>query len=617
MINLNSLTFSYVQLDLNLNLGYILPLLLALVWGNLFALPAVLVTSLFVFIQPRDGGWSMAYLFLCYSLWILVLGKAEEKRKWTDSNRSVHYYILSVYALLVIIAYLLLYNLFVPGTLPQSTLFLYSYSDNMSLLSCLNLSNLLLMLPPVRSLLGLEKQSELKTRMGYRFILGALLGLFIIWGFTLSVKTIIERGSLASPALIKINVAEHLTNNLLYLNLVIILAITLFRNWELHSDTERNIAGRRDILVLIQNNISEGVLLMDENWKIRYANTAAMKMGGYSLKDLGKPINKVVRLHSVETGKPFTHREIIDFITSRETLTCLLGTESGQFRRIVISLSSLNHRKHGFSYLSLVRDITETYEQEQKNIHTQKQEAIGRLVGGVSHDFNNRLAGILGFAQLIRNEKDLDAIKYYSDQIVASAESAADLTSQLLTLSRKKPLQVDKIVLNNLVTELVPLLKHTISKGIRIHTSLWDRTLSLKGDRSLLENALLNLAINAVYAMERKGTLSFETSECYLDEGYCLRSPTSLLPGMYGAINIGDTGSGIPGEILEKIFDPFFTTKDEGEGTGLGLSTVKEIVEKHRGEIVVTSVVGEGTTFSIHLPLTQDEGNAKAPITSG
>ncbi len=617
IINLHSLTFSYLNLDLNLSLGYVFPLLISLAWGNLFALPSVLITSLFVFSQSRDGGGSMVYLYLVYTLWVPLIGRMEQKRKWASGNRFIPYYALFLYSVLVIIGYLLIYNLITPRALPKSTLFIYSYGDNMTMLSCLNLGNLLLMLPPVRYLLDLEKQSELKTRMGYYYILGALLGLFLVWGLTLAAETLIESRTLPSPSSREGRMAELLLNHLLYLNLIIVLAIALFRNWELQSDTERKIIERKDILEQIMSKISEGVLLIDGEWKVRYANAAAMALGNYTVKDLGKSINRVVSLYSADSGKPFSHKDAVDLLTSEEAVTCLLNTGPGKFRRIVITLLPLKEKKYGFCYLSLIRDITEAYEQEQKNIHTQKQEAIGRLVGGVSHDFNNRLAGIMGFAQLIYKTRNMSEIRYYADQIVASAESASDLTSQLLTLSRKRPLKRTRFSLNDLVRSLVPLLNHTISKGIRIQTSLSEYELIIEGDRSLMENALLNLAINGAYAMKRKGTLSLETALRHFDEAYCLRSASPITPGVYGVIRIYDTGTGISGEIMEKIFDPFFTTKKEGEGTGLGLSTVKEIVEKHKGEIQVSSVIGEGTVFTISLPLAQERESAMAPMTSG
>ncbi|MDC7222336.1 MAG: ATP-binding protein [Spirochaetales bacterium] len=610
VVNLHCLSLSYRGLELHIALGQLLPLLVAFAWGSFYSLPGAILASSFVFFCDSYALGEQLYYFLYYFSWIPLIGKAEERRQWSDGNQLPHYYALFLYCLVSGVLYVTFHKSFSSQTLSRGDLLLMNYCDNMTLLSCLNLAMLLMLLPPVRSFFRLSLPTQLKKRAGYRFILGAIGGIFLFWGLTIIAEALVTGSGGQGAVLLRERGSDLLIKNLLYFNLVIILTIVMYNNWELQSDTGRKIIDRGDILFQILNNISEGVLVMDREWKIRFANSAALSMGPYDRKSFGQPIGRVVTLHSVQNGAKLTLGEIREFLQSERSMTCLLSEESGGFRRVVISLSVLPRTKHGYRYLSLIRDITEEYEKEQKTFHNQKQEAVGRLVSGVAHDFNNRLAGIMGFAQLIEKEASLDDIYYYADQITESAGAAAELTAQLLTFSRKKPLQRRELELHSLVRGVLPVLKHTISKEIVIHVEESQGDLKVRGDKSLLENALLNLAINGAYAMDKKGLLSFKIGIRRIDEVYCIKSSAPLKPGSYGFLTIGDTGSGIKGENLEKIFDPYFTTKKEGDGTGLGLSTVKEIVEKHGGEITVESEWGRGTAFTILLPLVQEEERA-------
>jgi signal transduction histidine kinase len=605
-LNLYNLSFYYIDLELHLNLGHILPLLVAFAWGPVFSFPGAIAASSYIFFVGNLGFEEMMYQFLFNTLWIPLIGWQMEKQRFSDGNPFFHYYLLLLYAFVNTIIYITFYNLLTGLELSRESLFIYSYVDNMSALSCLNMVHLIFLFSPARSFFGLPRLSIKKRKEGERFILIALVGVFLLWGFNVIIRAVITGNLGGEGSLDSREMGEILVNNLLYLNIVIILAIVMYRNWELESDTDRKVLNRGDILATILNNISEGVLVLDGNWKICFANPAAMEMGNYEKSDVGKTVNRVVFLHSSQTGLKYGHKEIIDILIKGKPIVCLLARRGGTFRRILITFSTLPQTKNAYKYLALIRDVTEEYDEEQRKIHTQKQEAVGRLVGGVAHDFNNRLAGIMGFAQLICSEKGLNDIYYYADQIIESAQSASELTSQLLTFSRKKPLQKNPLEINKLVKGILSVLKHTISKGIVIHFKTSDQELFIRGDRSFLENALLNLSINGAHAMKTSGTLSFCVEEKEINEVYCIQSQANLTPGKYGRIVVSDTGTGIEEKLLEKIFDPFFTTKKEGEGTGLGLSTVKEIVEKHGGEITVQSSLGKGTNFTLLLPLSQD-----------
>ena len=242
----------------------------------------------------------------------------------------------------------------------------------------------------------------------------------------------------------------------------------------------------------------------------------------------------------------------------------------------------------------------------------QKMEAIGQLAGGVAHDFNNLLTGIIGYAQLQKRflPPDNQACKY-SQTILNTAERAQDLTQSLLTFARKNTLQIAPTDLHEVLTETVKLLR-TTCKNVKIVTDLLAEDAIVMGDRSQLQTSLLNLGINAGDAMPSGGTLTFRTSTIQADPN----APASLddAPASgYLRVEVTDTGTGIDPEMQKKIFEPFFTTKQAGKGTGLGLSSVYGCIRSHKGAIDVASEPGNGTTFTVLLPLPAAKPALAAP----
>lgn len=256
-------------------------------------------------------------------------------------------------------------------------------------------------------------------------------------------------------------------------------------------------------------------------------------------------------------------------------------------------------------------DITERREAEARQaklseqLHqSQKMDAIGQLAGGIAHDFNNLLAGIMGFAELLQISEILSVRQAdYVDKIISAADRAGNLTKQLLTFSRRgvkasTPIEIDKII-----TDTIAMLQRTIDKNIEINFENKASGISIIGDDAILQNAILNISINASHAMPNGGKLIFSTEIVFLDEQYCLFSNFDIKPGDYIELSIRDSGLGMPPEILNRIFEPFFTTKEQGKGTGLGLAMVYSAIQEHSGAINVYSEVGTGTVFHIYLPL--------------
>ena len=240
---------------------------------------------------------------------------------------------------------------------------------------------------------------------------------------------------------------------------------------------------------------------------------------------------------------------------------------------------------------------------QQQLRQSQKMEAIGQLAGGVAHDFNNMLAVIGGNAELLLMDADQhtpetqDGLK----QITAASERAANLTRQLLAFSRKQVMQSQPLVLNEVIADLTKMLKRIIGEHIDLQCHYADPLPFVQADAGMIEQVLVNLAVNARDAMPQGGQLLITTEAVSLDAD-CARTHPEARAGEFVCLTVADTGTGIAPEHLPRIFEPFFTTKELGKGTGLGLATVYGIVKQHQGWIEVSSQLGAGATFNIFLP---------------
>jgi PAS domain S-box-containing protein len=229
---------------------------------------------------------------------------------------------------------------------------------------------------------------------------------------------------------------------------------------------------------------------------------------------------------------------------------------------------------------------------------SQKLEALGRLAGGVAHDFNNRLLIIMGYAEALRNGSPKgSAGAHHAGMVLESAQRAAELTRQLLAFSRRQVLKPQAFDLNHVVEGMRKLLERVIGEDVELVTSLGAKHL-VYSDPGQIEQVILNLALNARDAMPRGGRLRAETNDVVVAPG----TGESVAPGSYVALAVEDTGTGIAPDVLPRIFEPFFTTKDVGRGTGLGLATVEGIVRQSGGGVRVESTPGRGTRFTLLLP---------------
>jgi len=251
--------------------------------------------------------------------------------------------------------------------------------------------------------------------------------------------------------------------------------------------------------------------------------------------------------------------------------------------------------------LSLFRDVTGHKQLEEQYRQSQKMEAIGQLAGGIAHDFNNILTIILGHASLL-TLTPLDAKQMVSaQQIKLASERAAGLTRQLLAFGRKQIFSPRPVDLNRVVGNLKEMLARLLGEDIALQINFSSDPAVTDADPSMLEQILLNLAVNSRDAMPHGGQLAIRINRREVDTTH-IRKSVEASPGQFICLTHTDTGEGIPPENLPRIFEPFFTTKELGKGTGLGLATVYGIVKQHHGWVEVESELGKGTTFSIFLP---------------
>lgn len=256
-------------------------------------------------------------------------------------------------------------------------------------------------------------------------------------------------------------------------------------------------------------------------------------------------------------------------------------------------------------------DVTEGKQRDQQLSRVQKMDAVGQLTGGVAHDFNNLLTVILGNLDLLDDLLAGEAqAKQHVRGALAAAERGAALTQRLLAFARRLPLRVEPVAVNELVAGMGELLGRTLGEDVELKLALSPRAPRALADPAQLENALVNLALNARDAMPGGGRLTIETGEAELDEEYA-RSHAEVRAGRYVMIGVADTGHGMPPEVLERAIEPFFTTKGAGKGTGLGLSMVFGFAKQSGGHLRIYSEPQHGTSIRLYLPLAQGEPAAQ------
>ncbi|MBI5419795.1 MAG: PAS domain S-box protein [Deltaproteobacteria bacterium] len=372
---------------------------------------------------------------------------------------------------------------------------------------------------------------------------------------------------------------------------------------------EEALRRERNLLDKVVSSIGAGLVLVDRSYRILWYNSIKTSCLGILEPDRGGCCYQVlVGRQAVCPGCPVEQA----FATGRQARAEKTGITlpNGRVCDLLIIATPLVGPDGTFDQcLELILDITEKRAQQAERerlrrqlIHAQKMEAVGTLAGGIAHEFNNLLTGILGFTSLLQMQIPPEGPGGKSlTMIEKSARRAAELTRQLLGFARKGKCNVQAVGINDVVRSVLSIIRQTFDRVVTIEEDLFPDIWSVSGDPGQLEQVLLNLCINARDAMPAGGTLTIRTRNADAED----ERPASLrnaVPGPCVLLSVKDTGTGIPPSIRDRIFEPFFTTKDPGKGTGMGLSVVYGIVQGHEGAIDVESRPDTGTTFHVCLP---------------
>ncbi|MCF7838356.1 MAG: PAS domain-containing protein [Candidatus Marinimicrobia bacterium] len=359
----------------------------------------------------------------------------------------------------------------------------------------------------------------------------------------------------------------------------------------------------RDRLAMAVEQSNEAILIADSDGRIVYANPATASVFGMAPAEaLGRTL---AELRGNRTD-PGILREMTRAGAAGEIWQGLLQTEvhEGARLRAKTTASPLRDAAGAVQYIVIIaRDVTREAELEAQFFQAQKMESLGRLAGGIVHDFGNLLTSIFGFSRLILDGLPADSpLRDDVQEIIGAGERAANLTRQLLMMSRKQTSKVSAVLLNDVIRDVQRLLERTMGEDLTLCIELAAELPAIEADAGLLEQVLMNLAVNARDAMASGGRLTLRTAFVSWTADDSQR-PLNLSPGDYVCLTVADTGCGMSAEVRQHVFEPFYTTKSGDQGTGLGLSTVYGIVRQFNGWIELTSQPNAGCTFMIYFPV--------------
>jgi PAS domain S-box-containing protein len=368
-----------------------------------------------------------------------------------------------------------------------------------------------------------------------------------------------------------------------------------------NEDTRKQAEAELNRLMTAIEQTPESVVITDTKGRILYVNPVFERVTGYSRAEV---IGQNPRLLKSNRQESAFYRELWAKISAGEVWRGRFinkKKDGALFTEDAVIAPVRDEKGAVTNYIAIKRDISHELELEVQYRQTQKIDSIGRLAGGVAHDFNNILAVICGHTDLALAQLSPDApLRSNLECIQESAERAANLTRQLLAFARRQVIEPRRINLNELIVNLNKMLRRLIGEDIKLVTQTAPDLGQIKADPGQIEQVLLNLVVNARDAMPDGGTLTIHTDNVTLDEDYARRY--LVTPGDYVMVSVSDTGVGMTDEVKQHIFEPFFTTKEQGKGTGLGLATCLGIIQQSNGHIHSDSQVDKGTQFKIYLP---------------
>ena len=401
---------------------------------------------------------------------------------------------------------------------------------------------------------------------------------------------------------------------LLYVGILAITGLFLGAATARHERAERALREANEHLAAVIQSSPLAIYTLDPTSTVLTWNRAAEALYGWRAAEvIGRPLPTIA-------DDPDDHERLRDRVLRGEALRGVEVTrrrKDGTLVNISLSVAPLHDAAGQVTgMLSLAADVTEMRQLEVQYRQAQKMEAVGRLAGGIAHDFNNLLTAIIGTTALVLEDRGLESrARLDIQEIEKAAKRAAGLTRQLLIFSRQQVLEPRALDLNALVGDLEKMLHRLIGEDIELRTKPAALLGAVRADPGQMEQAIVNLVVNARDAMPKGGRLTIETADVELDRSY-VAAHVPTRPGPYVLLAISDTGVGMDGATKARLFEPFFTTKDPGRGTGLGLATVYGIVKQSGGYIWAYSELGHGTTFKIYLPRVAQTPEAPESTTS-
>src|ERR1039457_741196 len=360
----------------------------------------------------------------------------------------------------------------------------------------------------------------------------------------------------------------------------------------------------QDMVPALLESAAQAIIAIHRDGKIVLANRKAEEMFGYPREEL---LGSSIELLLPESRRSAHGREREEYFARPRVRPMGVGMDLAGRRRdgsefpVEVSLSHIDTRE-GLFAIAFVSDISQRKRLEEQLVHAQKMEAMGRLAGGVAHDFNNMLTVIPGYNRMILDElSPLDPLRGNAEEILKAADRAAALTNQLLAFSRRQIMRPYVLNVNAVLGGTQKMLRRLIGEDIQLDLKPARDVGNIRADPVHIEQAIVNLAVNARDAMPTGGRITIESANVHLDETYTRTHP-GVQPGEFVMIAVSDTGHGMDAETRRRIFEPFFTTKERGKGTGLGLATVYGMVKQSGGDIWVYSEIGKGSTFKLYFP---------------